>query len=72
MKYSVLVLCLLLLLALASCIRVENGEGDIESETFPVSDTEPETETIPDTETLPETEGDTLPNEADPDHTKRY
>jgi PBP1b-binding outer membrane lipoprotein LpoB len=73
-KYSILALCLLLLLTLASCIRLEDEPKDPVSDTQGMTESEPEPVTEPDTRAEEDTqpEEDTLPNEADPDHTKRY
>ena len=74
MKYSIFALCLLLLLALTSCIRIENGGEDPDTDTWEMPEGESSSDREPTTETEPDTgiEEDTLPNEADPDHTKRY
>ena len=86
MKYSLLLLCLVLCLSLVSCVRFidpnEPAESEKESESAEVTDpatdpeTFPETDPASDPETDPETEtepdGETLPNDPDPDHTARY
>ena len=82
MKYSLLLLCLVLCLSLVSCVRFidpnEPAESEKESESAEVTDpatdpdTPPETNPETDPETEPETDGETLPNDPDPDHTARY
>lgn len=78
MKYSLLLLCLVLCLSLVSCVRFidpnEPAESEKESESAEVTDPATDPETFPETnpETEPETDGETLPNDPDPDHTARY
>ena len=78
MKYSLLLLCLVLCLSLVSCVRFIDPNEPAESESTEVTDpaTDPETfpETDPASDPDPETEtdGETLPNDPDPDHTARY
>ena len=78
MKYSLLLLCLVLCLSLVSCVRFidpnEPAESEKESESAEGTDpaTDPATDPETDPETEPETDGETLPNDPDPDHTARY
>lgn len=78
MKYSLLLLCLVLCLSLVSCVRFIDPNEPAESESAEVTDpatdpdTPPETNPETDPETEPETDGETLPNDPDPDHTARY
>ena len=78
MKYSLLLLCLVLCLALVSCVHFvdpnEPAESERETEGAEVTDPATDPETNPETspETEGESEGETLPNEPDPDHTARY
>lgn len=82
MKYSLLLLCLVLCLSLVSCVRFIDPNEPAESESAEVTDPATDPETFPETEsdtdpetdpeTEPETDGETLPNDPDPDHTARY
>lgn len=70
MKYTVLILCLLLLFCLTACVTVVDPNEE-PTQTRPPEETEslPETEEGSWAETDPE---ETVPNEPWPDHTARY